>query len=119
MLFSVLNWLRPESFDNINPLISNQLDFSRSNLMSIAVRRMDVINSALINIKIDDKPVNAAQRVASDGLFDLHGVKCASDGYWMFIRPDSFENGEHRVSTYGTCNSGVTQISMDYTLEIV
>jgi hypothetical protein len=101
---------------------------SDQDLVAIAKKKMDVV--ANLEIKIDgivimedlkkyrvQSPFFEAE-LPTDNLLGLSaGTKrCVSDGYWIFLKP--FKESIS-LSTSGSCSSGLTNIGVQYHLNIV
>lgn len=120
VLFGIINWLQPATAGESNPMVSRQIRMSHNNLMTLAMQKMDVVDQNAFNVLLDgEQSRHGICRVSSNGLFDLYGIKCASDGFWLFLKPDSLTKGKHSISTFGVCSSGQTRLAMDYEINIV
>jgi hypothetical protein len=96
-------------------------------LVEIANKRMDVV--ANLQITLDDLSVKRGleeYRVQSpffgvtlpkgNILGSLSGpIRAVSDGYWLFFKP---LQGDIKLSSFGSCSSGVTKIGVNYNLSI-
>jgi hypothetical protein len=78
---------------------------------------IDIIEPAKVSVVIDGQELGAhCSRISTD-FFELEGTKAIADGYWLFLKP--LPQGEHFMTTYGTCRSGQIQISNQQNLVIV
>jgi hypothetical protein len=127
-LFGIINWLQPATAEvTTSPMVSRQMRMSQNNMMAlseltnIARQKMDVVDQSAFKVMIDGEhdAREGICRVNSNGLFDLYGIKCASDGFWLFLKPNSLEKGRHLISTFGVCSSGQTRLAMDYEITVV
>jgi hypothetical protein len=96
-------------------------------LVANAKERMDVIGDLRISIsgkKIKEKLID--YRVTSsvfvcklpkDNLFGLPSgnTRAFSDGYWIFLKP---LQSDSKLSTFGSCSSGATRISVGYYIKV-
>ena len=81
---------------------------------------IDIINKDIISVLIDDTIEIRDQciRVPTPDFFPLNGKMAITDGYWLFIKPNSFTTGKHTVSSFGSCRSGKIQVNMKYHLTV-
>lgn len=100
---------------------------SDKQLLEIARRKMDVVGP--LQITINGEKVSKgleSYRIESpffdinlpeNNLFGLSAGKkrCVSDGYWIFLRPILEST---RLSSFASCSSGATKISVDYDLTV-
>jgi hypothetical protein len=101
---------------------------SETELLSFAVREMDVISN--LEVSIDGVKLNGLQRhrvqspifdvvLPKNNLFEgtpgpTRGV---SDGYWLFLKPLS--RGKHNVKSSGSCLSGTINIGVNYDITVI
>lgn len=45
--------------------------------------------------------------------------KAVADGYWLFIKPNSLEYGEHKIDTFGSCDNGRLSLNVKHQFTIV
>ena len=98
---------------------------SEQELVEIAAKRMDVV--ANLQFTVNDFPVKKRleeYRVRSD-CFDIMlpkdnilssppgAIRAVSDGYWLFFK---LSDGNTKISSFGSCSSGVTNIGVCYNL---
>ena len=96
-------------------------------LIEIATERMDVIG----NLKFKWNGTNIQElekyrfrskfftvELPKDNILDLPAGKARliSDGYWVFTKPIVTDT---RLSTFGTCSSGITKIGVDYSIKAI
>ena len=81
---------------------------------------IDIINKDIISLLIDETIQMRDQciRVSTPDFFPLDGKMAITDGYWLFIKPNSFTTGKHTVSSSGSCRSGEIQVNMKYHLTV-
>ena len=48
----------------------------------------------------------------------MDGKMAITDGYWLFLKPNSFTTGKHTISSFGSCRSGTIQVNMKYHLTV-
>lgn len=108
---------------------------SDSKLMEMAEDRIDTLQRKFI--MVDDKIVEP-ERVMSR-IFTINlkrdvidprvsytrinhirkgKYKAIGNGYWLFIKPNEFENGIHNIHTIATCEAGIVNIDIYHELEI-
>jgi hypothetical protein len=80
----------------------------------------DIINKDIISLLIDEtiQMRDQCKRVSTPDFFPLDGKMAITDGYWLFIKPNSFTTGKHTVSSCGSCRSGEIQVNMKYHLAV-
>jgi hypothetical protein len=96
-------------------------------LMNVANGKMDVV--ANLEVSINDMKITGLQqyRVKSsffdiilphNNIFDLPPGRRRSiaDGYWLFFRP---LESRIKLSTLGSCSSGLTTIRVNYDLTLI
>jgi hypothetical protein len=44
--------------------------------------------------------------------------KAVADGYWLFLRPNSLDIGNHVIETFGSCNSGRLSLDINHHITI-
>lgn len=86
-------------------------------MKNMAIERLDAYQD--LNVYVDGELVSdQCFRQISD-YFDIdYKWMAICDAYWLFIRPYSFEQGQHNINTFVSCSSGQTQISLNYNLTI-
>lgn len=45
--------------------------------------------------------------------------KAVADGYWLFIKPNSLEYGEHKIDTFGSCDNGRLTLNVKHHFTII
>jgi hypothetical protein len=45
--------------------------------------------------------------------------KAISDGYWLFLKPNSLEKGTHVIETFGSCQTGRLSLEIHHTIDII
>jgi hypothetical protein len=45
--------------------------------------------------------------------------KVVADGYWLFLKPNSLDVGDHLIETFGSCNSGRLSLDVNHHITIV
>lgn len=114
ILMPVINWISiQENNETDNELLANA--------------KMHTDEVANMQFRIDDINIENLRdyRVVSDFFtidFPLDNVfnvspglhRCVSDGYWLFFKP---LKKIAKVSSYGSCSSGITKISANYYLQ--
>lgn len=109
ILLSPMNFLH---FTRENDKQTNK-DYQKY-LCRIRMDNIGLIDVALDGIDVSDKLV----RVAT-GLFELdYKYVAASDGYWLFLKPNTLEKGRHTINSFGTCSSGATKVNTNFVLDI-
>lgn len=97
-------------------------------LASVAKKRMDVVSE--LEVTIDGVPIREGleryrtrspffdMMVPEDNIFQLSSGfrRFVADGYWIFLEP--IEN-DIKLTTYGSCSSGVNKFGMNYHITIV
>lgn len=109
ILFSVVNWLQPDVVEELE---------SCQSLLSLAKKQMDDVYPEALMLAIDDKKLeqNNICRLAAE--FKQYDKKFASDGFWVFLKPESLSNGIHHVNSFGRCASGKIRVEMAYEINI-
>lgn len=98
ILFPVINWIGPD--------------------LAEAIKEIDIVAPEQLAVSLDGNPIQAhACRVLVQGIYYV-GEWMVTDGYWIFIKPESLEKGKHAIESYGHCRSGKVQIAISYELEI-
>jgi hypothetical protein len=111
----IINWISIESLDGN----------TEDELRSTAKQKMDIISG--LELEINGFRIGQDLRhfriaspffdieLPNDNIFDtLPGKKRSfSDGYWILFQPVS---EMIRISSFGSCSSGATQIRVDYEL---
>jgi len=125
------NWI------SVSPkkLLSNRKNVETT-LRKLAIERMDRVTR--LQLTIDNQPTQSEPRILSP-LFEIEvnhdnlqtlemlevgSVKAGqyfaiSDGYWLFIEPDSLSYGPHIIQTFGSCATGALELEMSHTLRII
>lgn len=105
-------------------------------LTELAKERMDRVSK--LDLQIDDNHVQSEPRIISP-LFEIdvnddninilktlevghvtNGRYFAlSDGYWLFIEPNTLSYGPHIIKTYGSCATGVLELQIHHTIHII
>jgi len=106
ILFAVINCIQQE-------------EYVLQSIMTMVKQRMDVVDVPAIQFMLDGEPMMDHICRVNSPTFMLHGNKCASDGFWLFLRPNTLDPGYHLITSYGTCSSGKTQIGNDTNIEII
>jgi hypothetical protein len=97
-------------------------------LVTTANTRMNVIGD--LQITINDATINeglASYRVQSpifETALPRHNIlginegtaRCVSDGYWLFLK--ALKNNI-KISSFGSCSSGITKIAVSYDISII
>jgi hypothetical protein len=111
----IINWIS----------ILHQDGETEQELVEIATKRMDV--AANLQFTVNGIPLKnelGEYRVQSD-CFDITlpkgnilssppgPIRAVSDGYWLFFK---LFDGNTRISSFGSCSSGVTKIGVSYNL---
>jgi hypothetical protein len=111
ILLSPINWI------GINYANDNKHD---QKLREDAKLEIDIINKDIISVLIDDKVEmrDNCLRVSTPNFFSLDGKMAITDGYWLFLKPNSFTTGKHTVSSFGSCRSGTIRVGMKYHLTV-
>jgi hypothetical protein len=95
----------------------DKMQLLSNHLCGLAAMAMDGVQKTDISLDgqdIKDKLV----RVAS-GMFKLdRKYYAASEGYWLFLKPNSLEEGRHIINTFAVCSSGRTQFPQHWILDI-
>jgi hypothetical protein len=45
--------------------------------------------------------------------------KAVTDGYWLFIKPNSLDYGEHKIDTFGSCDNGRLSLNVKHHFTII
>jgi hypothetical protein len=118
ILIPIINWISVLYIDG-------QTD---EELVSVAKKRMDVVSA--LEITIDGVTVNEGleryrarspffdMMISEDNIFELppgagHFV---SDGYWIFLEPLQKNT---RLSTFGSCSSGLNRFGINYDITLI
>jgi hypothetical protein len=117
LFLPVINW------------ISNFYEHGKSEreLIETATERMDVIGNLKFNLngmniqgleKYRFRSKFFTVELPRDNIIDLPVGKARliSDGYWIFTKPIVTDT---RISTFGTCSSGVTKIGVNYSIKVI
>jgi len=109
--------------------ISNFYEHGKSEkeLIETATEKMDVIGNLRFNLnginiqgleKYRFRSKFFTVELPQDNILDLPAGKARliSDGYWVFTKPIVTDT---RISTFGTCSSGVTKIGVDYSIRVI
>lgn len=113
----VLNWLSVEGLDGNH----------NKELMDVAKKKIDVVKEMKFTLnditltkeiwdfRVASRPFKIT--FPSDNVLGIEsGIKkCASDGYWLFIKPMGLNS---RITTKGVCSTGETNIGVEYKLEV-
>jgi hypothetical protein len=89
-----------------------------------AIRMRDLAKEKLdayqdLNVFVDGELVSDQTFRTMSDYFDIdYKWMGICDAYWLFIKPYTLELGEHKISTFVSCSSGQTQISLNYNLSI-
>jgi hypothetical protein len=100
---------------------------SERQLIDTATEKMDVIGNLKFNLngmniqgleKYRFRSKFFTVELPQDNILDLPTGKARliSDGYWVFTKPIVTDT---RISTFGTCSSGVTKIGVDYSIKVI
>ena len=74
-------------------------------------QEIDIIDPQKVSVIIDGQELGPyCCRLATD-FFKIEdgGVNALADGYWLFLKP--LTEGEHSMTSFGTCRSGQIEIS--------
>lgn len=102
-----------------------------------AKERMDRVTK--LSLKIDDHemPVTSERIVSpmftlninKDNIHFLQNLEIGSvqkgnyyalsDGYWLFVQPNSFSHGPHTVETFGSCATGLLELEIHHHFSII
>jgi len=86
-------------------------------MKDIAKQKLDAYQD--LNVFVDNELVSEQTFRQMSDYFDIdYKWMAICDAYWLFIKQYSFEKGEHKISTFVSCSSGQTQISLNYNLSI-
>ena len=82
--------------------------------------KIDVTNKDIISVIIDGtiQMRHQCRRISTPDFFPLDGKMAITDGYWLFIKLNSFTTGKHKVSSFGSCRSGKIQVNIKYHLTV-
>ena len=82
--------------------------------------KIDVINKDMISVIIDGTIQMRHQciRISTPDFFPLDEKMAITDGYWLYIKPNSFTTGKHTVSSFGSCRSGKIHVNIKYHLTV-
>lgn len=117
ILMPVINWISVLHVDG-------ETD---QELRDLAIMRMDVIGNLQIKINglevsegIDEYRAQSPffeSFLPDDNILKLPSgpIRAVSDGYWLFFRPLDVDT---KISSFGSCSSGATQIGANYNLLI-
>jgi hypothetical protein len=100
---------------------------SERELIETATERMDVIGNLKFNLngmniqgleKYRFRSKFFTVELPRDNILDLPAGKARfiTDGYWVFTKPIVTDT---RISTFGTCSSGVTKIGVNYSIKVI
>ncbi|MDW0119535.1 MAG: hypothetical protein QOK88_00080 [Nitrososphaeraceae archaeon] len=111
ILLSPINWI------GINNANDNKHE---QKLRQDAKLEIDIINRDAISVLVDDKLEmrDNCIRASTPNFFSLDGKMAITDGYWLFLKPNSFTTGKHTISSFGSCRSGTIQVNMKYHLTV-
>ena len=56
--------------------------------------------------------------LSTPDFFPLDGKMAITDGYCLFMKPNSFTTGKHTVRSFGSCRLGKIQVNMKYHLTV-
>lgn len=45
--------------------------------------------------------------------------KALADGYWIFVKPNQLEKGQHSLHTFASCATGVVTLDVRFNIEII
>jgi len=79
----------------------------------------DIIHD--MTMLINDELVSEQTTRAISGFFECdYGENVAiSEGYWLFLKPDTLDKGLYHVNSFASCARGKVQIPQEYKLRIV
>jgi hypothetical protein len=111
ILLLPINWIGI-NYDNEKKYDQKQRDDAKLEI--------DIINKDIISVIIDGTIQMRHQciRISTPDFFPLDGKMAITDGYWLFIKPNSFTTGKHTVSSFGSCRSGKIQVNIKYHLTV-
>jgi len=113
----VLNWLSVEGLDGND----------NSELVSVAKKKIDVvkemkftINNMTLTKEIWDFRVASRPFEIVFPPDNVLGIapgkkKCASDGYWLFVKPMGLDS---TITSVGVCSTGETNIGVEYNIHV-
>lgn len=118
VLIPIINWV---SIFNVD----GQTD---EELVSVAKKRMDVVSE--LEVTLDGVTINEGLEgfraqspffdmiVLEDNIFQLSSGfrRFVADGYWIFLKP--LEN-DIKLTTYGSCSSGVNKFGINYHISLI
>jgi hypothetical protein len=100
---------------------------SESELIKIATERMDVIGN--LKLTLNGSNIQGLEKyrfrskfftvdLPESNIIDLPPgeTRLISDGYWVFTEPLVTDT---RLSTFGTCSSGITKIGVNYYIKVI
>jgi hypothetical protein len=100
---------------------------SERELIKTATEKIDVIGNLKFNLnginiqgleKYRFRSKFFTVELPQDNILGLPAGKARliSDGYWIFTKPIDTDT---RISTFGTCSSGVTKIGVNYSIKVI
>jgi hypothetical protein len=118
VLMPIINWISIEHEDGEND----------NELKNIAKQRMDVVQKLEVTVNNLTFNTDLHRYRLMSPIFEIdlpeHNIldtspgirRFISDGYWLFFKP---LRGPIRISSFGTCSSGVTAIAVNYQIDII
>ena len=99
ILFPVINWIGPD--------------------LEEAIKEIDIIEPKAMDVTLDGEQIkqNAVRGLVPE--FNYLHRKMSTDGYWIFIKPESLEKGKHTINSFGSCRAGLIKIEIGYDLDVV
>jgi len=100
---------------------------SEQELIETAVQRIDAVSNLQVSIDGHNIQGLTAYRFRSeffeinmieDNILDIPAGKTrlVSDGYWLFTKP---LESDTKISTFGSCSSGITKIGVNYFIKLI
>jgi hypothetical protein len=113
----IINWISIEGIDgNDYPEL---IDVAKKKIDVVKEMKFTINNVTLTkelwNFRVASGPFKAKFPHNNVLGIDAGNKKCASDGYWLFVKNLSLSTN---ISTSGVCSTGETNIGVEYKLEV-
>lgn len=78
------------------------------------------VMSPFFNILLTKKniPVLRTLEVNSE-IVSPGAYQAISDGYWLFIEPNTLKHGRHKIETFGSCATGLFELAMHHYISTI
>jgi len=108
--FSSDQLLRDTAKSRVDSMV--RIEMQLDGVLNKAQRIMSPVFNLIINRDIHEPELGP--KLIRKGKY-----KAVSDGWWLYLPPDSLDLGRHQLDTFASCAAGVISLRVKHTLQIV